>query len=193
MALDFVRIGDKLINPSKINRAVERILELRVQGLSQQEAADTLGVDRTLISRLEALGEVGKGSRIGLIAFPIGNRDEVLDLAKTEGVEYTLVMTNDERWSYFGDRNGVAVINEIMNLIYGLLDFDAVIFVGSDMRIRIAEAILGPRVVGVEIGASPIEADVQVDLAALRDLIQSLHRNQRPSKKAKERFYEKGR
>lgn len=53
-----LRIGDKLINRNKIDRVVDRILHLRTQGLSQQEVAAQVGIDRSVISRLEHMGEV---------------------------------------------------------------------------------------------------------------------------------------
>src|SRR5690606_20105874 len=95
-----VRIGDKVIQPSRIARFIDRLLELRASGLSQQEAARALGVDRTVISRLETIGEVRRGPVLALIGFPIANRDELYALARERGVDYVLLMSNRERWSF---------------------------------------------------------------------------------------------
>lgn len=172
--MEFVRVGDKLISRGRILRAVDRLLELRVQGLSQAEAGRVVGVDRTFVSRLESLGEVGKGPRVALIGFPVGNRQEVEEVARQEGVEYVLLLTNSERWAYFGERNGIEIANQIMDLISRMKEFDAVIFAGSDMRIHLAEAILGPKVIGLELGTSPIETDRDIDPGFLRELIRQL-------------------
>ena len=72
-----LRIGDKIINPDKIHRVIDDVLEMRGRGLSQQEIANKVGIDRTVISRLETLGEVRKGGRIALVGFPIKNCAEL--------------------------------------------------------------------------------------------------------------------
>lgn len=177
--MEFVRVGDKLLSRGRINRAVDQLLELRVQGLSQAEAGRMVGVDRTFVSRLEGLGEVGKGPRVALIGFPIGNRVAVEELARKEGVEYVFLLTNAERWDYFRQRNGIESANQIMNLISRMREFDSVIIAGSDMRIQLAEAILGPKVAAVELGTSPIETDCELDLGFLRDLIRQLKADRR--------------
>ncbi|MDI6871354.1 MAG: transcriptional regulator [Bacillota bacterium] len=177
--MEFVRVGDKLISRGRIRRAIDHLLELRVQGLSQAEAGRVVGVDRTFVSRLETLGEVGKGPRVALIAFPVGNKAEVEEVARREGVEYIFLLTNAERWAYFGERSGIEIANQIMELISRLKEFDAVIFAGSDMRLQLAEAILGPKVIGVELGTSPIETDRDMDLDFLQDLIRQLKTGRR--------------
>lgn len=177
--MEFVRIGDKLISRGRILRAIDRLLELRVQGLSQAEAGRMVGVDRTFISRLETLGEVGKGPRVALIGFPVGNKAAVEEVARREGLDYVLLLNNQERWDYFGQRSGAEVANQIMDLISRMKEYDAVIFAGSDMRIRLVEAILGPRVVGLELGMSPLESDRDIDLTFLKDLIRQLKAKRR--------------
>ena len=58
----FFRIGDKLLNRTKLDRIIDRIFELRMSGASQQEVAQRIGCDRTFVSRLEGLAEVRKGA-----------------------------------------------------------------------------------------------------------------------------------
>ena len=70
--MDFLRIGSKLLSRQKLNQAIDKILEMRVQGNSQTEVAGILGVDRSFISRLEALGEVNRGQR-----FQTGNKTTI--------------------------------------------------------------------------------------------------------------------
>lgn len=173
--VELVRIGDKLISVSRIMDAIHRILELRVAGRSQQEVAEELGVDRTFISRLETLGEVRKGGKIALIGFPVQNKEELRAVAEAEGVDFILLLNDAERWEFVTDRSGAEVFNSVMELMARLKEFDAVIFIGSDMRIESAKAVLGPEIViGWSLGPSPIKGDRRVDVAAVAELIRSL-------------------
>lgn len=173
--MELLRIGEKLINPGRIHRTIDKILELRSRGHSQQEVADTVKVDRTFVSRLESLGEIRKGGRVALIAFPIANKEELENVAREEGVDYVLILTDRERWDFVEKRSGVELFNQIMFLVSQVRDYDAVIMVGSDMRIRLAEAVLGPDVViGMELGPSPIKGDKYVEPDEMRQLIQSV-------------------
>ncbi|MEW6274101.1 MAG: helix-turn-helix transcriptional regulator [Bacillota bacterium] len=169
--MKFIRIGDKVLDPERIHRAVDLILKLRQEGLSQQEVAERLGVDRTLVSRLESLGEVRKGPRLALVGFPVANGAELAEVAREEGVDFILLMSEEERWRFVKEKNGAELINEFMALVFQLESYDAVIFLGSDMRIKMVEAILGPRLVSWEIGVSPIKEDRLVNPEQLRQLI----------------------
>ncbi len=169
--MEFYRVGDKLISHDKLMRAVDRILTLRASGLSQQETAHRLGCDRTLISRLEALAEVRKGGAVAVIGFPLGNKGELQKVCDEYGVEYALLMNEAERYQYVESRSGLELLNEIMGIISRLRDFDTVIMIGSDMRIRLASAIFGDKVIGIQIGQSPIEQDVVLDVSVLADTI----------------------
>ena len=84
MSTEFLRVGDKLLDKGKIARAVERVLAMRAAGASQQEAADAVGVDRSFVSRLEALGEVRRGGRVALVGFPVANKAEIEAVAREE-------------------------------------------------------------------------------------------------------------
>ncbi len=174
-SVGLMRIGEKLVSTSRIHRVVDQILELRSQGQSQQEVAEQIGVDRTFISRMEGLGEVRKGERIAVIGFPIGNKEEIEGIAQEEGVDFVWVMTNEERWQFAEDRSGAKLANELMVLFSRLRDFDTIIFLGSDMRIKLVEAMLAPEtVLGIELGKSPIREDKYVDPTEFRALIRSL-------------------
>ncbi|NLN29577.1 MAG: transcriptional regulator [Firmicutes bacterium] len=173
--MDLLRIGDKLISKRRILSSIDRILELRMEGHSQQEVADILGIDRTLISRLESLGEVRKGGRIGLIGFPIANKDEVRQAAEEAGVDFLLLLSDAERWELVTEGSGAELFNQILEWIAQLKEFDSVIFIGSDMRIGLAEAVLGSDIViGMSLGPSPIKGDRRVDPEAVASLIRSL-------------------
>lgn len=172
--MDFVRIGDKVISRDRIYSVVNRILELRANGLSQQDVAEALGVDRTLVSRLETVGEIRKGGKVALIGFPVKNKAEIEVVAREEGADFVLLMTEAERWDFVGSKNGISLLNEVMALISQARDCDTVIFLGSDLRVKLMEAIIGRSVLGVEIGCSPISEDKYVDPALIRRALQSV-------------------
>jgi len=169
-----IRIGDKVINRDRIFQVVTRILELRSRGLSQQEVAEQLDVDRTLISRLETIGEIRKGKKIALVGFPVKNGPELTAIAEAEGLDFVLLMSEQERLNFARNQNGAETLNQLMGLIARARECDAVIFIGSDHRVRMVEALVGAHVIGVEIGSSPLHDDKFVDPEAIRDLIRSL-------------------
>ncbi|GAW92881.1 helix-turn-helix domain-containing protein [Calderihabitans maritimus] len=172
--MDFVRIGDKLISRNKIENFIDRILEMRVQGLSQQEVAKHLNIDRSFISRLERLGEVRKGQRIAIVGFPLKNKEELQEVIEEEGVDFHLLMTEEERWQFVREKSGLELFNEIMDLIAKVRAYDVVIFLGSNKRIKFIEALLDKEVISVEIGKSPIEEDKYVDPSLLKEIIQKV-------------------
>ncbi len=169
------RVGDKIINPQKIHKAIDDVLELRGRGLSQQEVANRVGIDRTVVARLETLGEVRKGGRIALIGFPVKNCDELAAMARQEGVDYCLLLTEKERWDFVESKSGVELFNTIMEIIGILRSYDIVIIVGSNMRIKLIEALLDKEVIGVQIGESPLNEDKYVKPDSIRAIIQQLH------------------
>lgn len=169
--MEFVRIGDKVINKSKIDRMVTKILELRSCGYSQAETAKELNLERTFISRLESIGEIHKGARIALVGFPIANIEEIRDLAYSMGVEYVLLMSEAERWNFI-QSGGLDLFNKVMEIFVNLKEFDVVIFLGSDMRIDLIDNLLEGKLVGIEIGTSPITEDKHVNPAMLQSVIE---------------------
>ncbi|MBP2634269.1 MAG: hypothetical protein H6Q72_176 [Firmicutes bacterium] len=165
-----LRIGDKIVDRQKIHHTVDKVLELRRDGLSQQEVASRIGVDRTFVSRLETIGEIRKGGRVALIGFPIQNCHEIYSLARQEGVDFCLVMSNQERLDFLQTKSGVELFNTIMEIVSKVRQYDIVIIIGSNMRIKLMEALLDKAVIGVEIGESPIAEDKYVkpeDICAL--------------------------
>lgn len=171
---EFVRIGEKVVNRAKIGEAIDRILELRAQGFSQQEVADRLSLDRTFISRLETLGEVRKGGRIALIGFPIENKDEVEAVAREEGVDFVLLMTESERRDFVLNRSGLELFNDVMALVAEARSCDSVVLLGSDNRVRLTQALLDKEVISFVIGQSPIQDDKYIDPAELRKVLRNL-------------------
>ncbi|MGI6081560.1 MAG: transcriptional regulator [Limnochordia bacterium] len=178
--MDLIRIGDKLVSRHKIIRVVDAILELRAQGASQQDVAAEFNTDRAFISRLEGLGEVRKGGRLALIGFPIGNHEAIKRVADEEGVELCLLLTDRERWKWVSDMSGAELFNYLLSLISELKNYDAVIFLGSDMRVRVLESILGrDKVIGIEMGASPLREDKTIEPDRIRAVIRELKSDRR--------------
>ncbi len=173
--MDLIRIGDKVVSLSRISNFTEQMLLARSQGLSQQDVAKKFSVDRSFVSRLETLGELRKGRSIAVIGFPIANLKDVKQLCQELGVELCWVMTNEERWQYAQNRNGIELINEIMDLANKFRQFDCVILLASNARVRLMAALLDNRVVvPLVLGETPLNTDVTVDIEALRQTILSV-------------------
>ena len=99
-------MGDKVLSRDKIIAKIDEILKLRQNGMSQIDVAKFLNLDRPFVSRLESLGEVAKGGKIALVGFPIGNKEELEQMALEEGVEFVYVLTDKERWSLVSNTDG---------------------------------------------------------------------------------------
>ncbi|HMM22173.1 MAG TPA: transcriptional regulator [Selenomonadales bacterium] len=169
-----LRVGEKIINRQKIHRVIDEILEMRSRGMSQQEIANRIGLDRTVISRLETLGEVRKGGRIALLGFPIQNIEELAAVARQEGVDYCLLLSEKERWEFVQSKSGIELFNTIMEIIGILRSYDIVIIIGSNMRVKLVETMLDKDVIGVQIGESPINVDKYVNVEDIRSIIRQL-------------------
>lgn len=174
---EFYRIGEKLISMEKLNRTIARIMSLRSEGLSQQEVAVRFGVDRSFVSRLETLGAVRKGARLAVVGFPVKNKEEILSLLKETGVDFSLIMTNAERWRFVQEKSGLQLFNEVMRLVAEIRSYDVVILIGSRQRINWSAALLDKEVIGIVLGESPLTEDKYVDPGHLRDLILSVQKD----------------
>lgn len=172
--MELIRIGEKVLSRQKLQDAIDRILEMRARGLSQQEVADRVGVDRTFVSRLEALGEVRKGRSIAIVGFPVENRAELEQVAREEGVDYTLLLTDRERWEFLEKKTGVELFNEIMSIIYAVRAHDVVILLGSDRRVSLMKGLVDKEALVVPIGTSPMTRGATVDPEKLRALIRAV-------------------
>ena len=172
--MDFYQIADKVISQKKIMTSIEKILKLRSQGKSQHEVAEITGVDRSFISRIENLGEMRKGKRIGVVGFPIKNKDEIRQILMERGIENSLLMNEAERTSFVQSKPGSDIVNELMALIQEYRMYDTVIVLASDMRTKWIEALLDQQVVMVDIGASPLTEDVYVEPNRIIEILDHL-------------------
>ena len=175
--MDLIRIGDELISIPRIEAIVKDMLALRQQGVSQQEVAKKYNTDRTFLSRLESLGEIRKGKTIALIGFPIKNIEEIKRISLEEGVDFTLLMTDKERWDFVYEKSGIELLNTIMTLLHKVRQYDVVIMLGSDKRLRLFQALLDKEVVPINIGKSPINQDICVDSDNLRKIIKTIKKD----------------
>lgn len=170
--MEIIRVGNKLISREKINNLIGKILQLRASGSTQADVANSLGVERSFISHLEGLGEVRSGKRVALVGFPVANKKEIEELALRKGIEFVYLLSQEDRKSFERKKTSAAVFNELLDVLSNLVNFDVVIFLGSDKRIAQFEQILGRRVVSYQLGKSPIQKSVAVDLGVLEVLFE---------------------
>ncbi len=169
-----LRIGDKIVNRNKIYQLVDDMLDMRRQGFSQQEVANSLGIDRSLVSKVETVGEIRKGARLALLGFPIENCSQLQTVADEEGVDFVLLMSEAERWDFLQKKSGVELFNGLMEIMANLRKYDIIIMIGSNLRIKLMETLLDKAVIGLQIGESPIADDRYVEPERLRSLIREL-------------------
>lgn len=178
------RIGDKVVSREKLVEELTAILDEREAGATQLEVALSHGVQRSFVSWLESLGEVRRGDKVALVAFPVANAEEVRALAQERALDFVLVFSQAEREQAEGS-NGAEVFNRVLDTLATLTDFDVVIFMASDWRIRTVEKILGREVVGIPIGHSPIREDVELPIEELKSLLDAVSATKRTGGKAK--------
>jgi transcriptional regulator len=172
--MEFIRIQDKIISWQRIENNLKKILQLRARGLSQQEVADRLSIDRTFISRLEGIGELRKGQTIACIGFPLINKLEIQEILEEEGVDFILLMTEQERLDFVNQYSGKELLNVIMDLLARIRKYEVVICLGSDERVKLIEGMLDAEVISMEIGTSPIIEDKWVDPQEIRKILRAI-------------------
>jgi hypothetical protein len=160
------RIGDKVVSEDKLQDAVRAILEGREAGATQEDVSRAHGVQRSFVSFLETLGEVRRGDKVALVGFPIANAEKVKELAQSHFLDFVLVLSQDERES-IESGDATRVFNQLLETVAALKDYDTLVLIASDWRIRTMERILGTEVIGIPLGASPLRSDVPVDLEEL--------------------------
>lgn len=169
-----IRIGEKVISEEKLRKEISKILKLRTEGLTQEEVARKLGVERTFVSRLESLGEIRRGEKIALVGFPVKNKEEIVSLSEKFGIDYTLILTEQERNDFVQVRDKSKLFNDTLGIITFLLDFDVIVFLGSDKRVDFAEKLFHIQVIGIEIGKSPITEDKYVDPEIIENVLKEV-------------------
>lgn len=172
--MDFYRIQDKIVSWQRVEKTLRKALLMRSRGFSQQDVATRLGIDRTLISRVEGIGELRKGQSVACLGFPILNKEEIAEILQKEGVDFIMLMSERERLDFVEKRSGKELINEIMDLTARVRGYEVVICIGSDERLRMLEGMLDGQVIGLEIGESPLTEDKWVDPQEVRKIMKSI-------------------
>ena len=173
LTMKFYRIGDKVINSKYLDKTISKILKLRQSGLSQSKVADELGIERSFISRLESIGEIRRGNKIALVGFPVENKEEISQLAKDAGLEYVLVMTEEERWDFIQEKTGLQLFEEVIEILVELKEYDLTIFLGSDMRLDLVDKLLDGKVIGINLGESPLKENKYVEPERIKKILDS--------------------
>jgi hypothetical protein len=174
--MKFVKIGDKTINMEKLHNTIDKMIEMRKNGFSQQNTAEKFKVDRSFISRLENIGEVRKGGNIAVVGFPIKNKDEIEKSIKEWGVDFILLLSQKERLGIAEKMSGVELFNTVVDLIAKIQSYDTVIFIGSDKRTQLIEAIFDRDIICINIGHSPLTEDVYVKPEIITEVLNKLRR-----------------
>ena len=190
MKNEMIRIGGKIISRDKLYNAIDQLLRDRSEGATQAEAARIAGVSRSFVSNIETLGEVRHGARIALIAFPVSNGDEIRELAKEFSLDFVLVLSQDERSRAETGQAG-DIFNQLLDTMVELTDYSAVVTLASDWRIQTFKRLLDADVIGIELGTTPVQSDVKVDIEHLRDvlsgIVEETHDTQQPIGRISER------
>ena len=139
---DLHRIGDKLISRDRIMKTIDRLLALRQTGVSQAEVAIRLGTDRSLVSRLERLGEIRKGGRLAVLGFPVVNKGEIVEVTRSRGVDFVFVLDEQERWSFLEGKSGLELFAEAVALFERIRGHDVVIILGHNRPAGIMAALV---------------------------------------------------
>jgi len=168
-----IRIGKKVISPDKLFATLNEVLQARARGATQAEAAREVGVSRSFISNLESLGEVRHGARVAMIAFPVANGEEVRALAEEFSLDFVLTFSQSERSrAELGEARDM--LNHLLDTLVELTDYSTVVVLASDLRIKTLKRILDSDVIGIELGKSPLNDDVIVDIEQLRSVVSGI-------------------
>ncbi len=168
------RVGEKLISLDKTTRLIERALEMREKGLSQQEAGQRLGLDRSFISRLEAAGEIRKGRRVAVIGFPLANRDQLASICRDRGLDFYLLLSNSERWEMVQGKQALEFFNSVTDLLTRLREFNTLLMISSEKWSKLAEALLDIQVMHIDLGPTPISDDRILDPGRLEEVLEHI-------------------
>ncbi|MCL2403172.1 MAG: transcriptional regulator [Coriobacteriia bacterium] len=167
---EMIRIGSKVISRDKLYGAIDQLLLDRSRGATQAEVAHAAGVSRSFVSNLESLGEVRHGARIALVAFPVANGDELRVLVEEFSLDFALIFSQDER-SRAESGNTGDMLNQLLDTLVELNNYSAVVVLASDWRVQTMKRLLDSDVIGIELGVSPLQSDVRVDIEHLREVL----------------------
>lgn len=164
------RIGGKVVGWEKLTAALDSLLTDRENGATQEEAARAHGVQRSFVSFLETLGEIRRGERIALLAFPVSNVEAVKAVAERYSVDLAIVLSQSQRVGV-EHLSGGETFNMVLDTMAELAGYDTLVVAASDKRVEEVSAIFEADVIGLPLGPSPLREDVEVDVEALGALL----------------------
>lgn len=167
------RIGEKAVGWEKLTAALELILSDRSRGATQEEVARAHGVQRSFVSFLETLGEIRRGEKVALLAFPVANVEEVKAVAKRHSVDLAIVLSQSQREGV-EHMSGGETFNMVLDTMAELVGYDTLVVAASDKRVEEISAIFDTDVISLPLGESPLREDVEVDIAALSELLEAI-------------------
>lgn len=175
------RIGGKVVSEDRLFESISAILGDREAGATQEEAARAHGVQRSFVSFLETLGEIRRGNKIALVAFPVSNVEEVKSVADRHSVDLTLVLSQSQRE---GVESGDArdIFNTLIDTVAELSTFDTIVVFASDKRIETFLRIFDNDVIGIPLGTSPLREDITLDLEQLEQVLSGIESAPRAAK-----------
>ncbi len=168
------RIGEKLISLDKVMRQVEKALEMREKGHSQKDIATRLHLDRSVISRLESIGEVRKGRRVAVIGFPLANSSELTEICRAFGLDFSMLLNDRERWALVQDKQALDFFNKMLEVVTRLREYDTLIMITSEKWFHLAEALLDLQIIYISLGPTPISEDRTIDPQQLKDALEQV-------------------
>ena len=168
------RIGDKLISLDKAERLLERVIRMRSQGVSQQEVARLLTLDRSFISRLESAGELRKGKRVAVFGFPLANKEELSEICRDLGLEFIFILNNRERWALVQEKQAMDFFNQMLELVAKLKSFDTLVLLSSEKWYHLAEALLDIQIIFISLGSTPVQEDRSIAPDRLKVILKQL-------------------
>ncbi len=168
------RIGEKLISLDKVIRQVEKALEMREKGCSQQEVAAKLRLDRSFISRLESIGEIRKGRRVAVIGFPLANSSELTAMCGAFGLDFSMLLNDQERWALVQGKQALDFFNKMLEIVTRLREYDTLIMITSEKWFYLAEALLDLQIIYISLGPTPISEDRTIDPQRLKDALEQV-------------------
>lgn len=84
-----------------------------------------------------------------------------------------MLLTEEERWDFIKNKSSLEIFNLLMEILTRLKEFDLLIFLGSDMRLDLVDKLMDGKIVGIELGNSPLKENIYVDPDRIEEIIKN--------------------
>ncbi|HQA47691.1 MAG TPA: transcriptional regulator, partial [Bacillota bacterium] len=101
-------------------------------------------------------------------------KQEITGILDRYGVNFYLIMTEEERLAFVREKTGTELLNSIMDLIVQARQCDTVVIFASDKRGKLIEALVDCQVIRRDIGTSPITRDVYIPPQDIIEVMETL-------------------